>query len=74
MLYPGLPINSALLFELLRKLIHEFMIGYLLIDLWLSFTSIRTAYADELSLDKEQSSYNDLLDALRLSLKGYNIK
>jgi hypothetical protein len=25
-------------------------------------------------LDKEQASYNDLLDALRLSLKGYNIE
>jgi hypothetical protein len=36
-------------------------------------TSLRTAYANELSLDKEQTSYDDLLDALRLSLKGYNI-
>jgi hypothetical protein len=24
--------------------------------------------------DKEQTSYDNLLDALRLSLKGYNIK
>jgi hypothetical protein len=31
-------------------------------------TSLRTAYATELSLDKDQSSYNDLLDSLRLSL------
>lgn len=37
-------------------------------------TSLRTAYAKELSLDKEQTSYNDLLDALRLSLKGYNLE
>lgn len=37
-------------------------------------TSLRTAYATEYSLDKEQTSFNDLLDALRLSLKGYNIK
>ena len=37
-------------------------------------TSLRTAYAKELTLDKEQASYNDLLDALRLSLKGYNIE
>jgi len=37
-------------------------------------TSLRTAYAKELTLDKEQTSYDDLLDALRLSLKGYNIK
>ena len=25
-------------------------------------------------LDKEQTSYDDLLDALRLSLKGYSLK
>jgi hypothetical protein len=25
------------------------------------------------SLDKEETSYDDLLDALRLNLKGYNI-
>jgi hypothetical protein len=37
-------------------------------------TSLRTAYAREYSLDKEQTSYSDSLDALRLSLKGYNIK
>jgi hypothetical protein len=36
-------------------------------------TSLRTAYAKEYSLDKEQTSYNDSLDALRLSLKGYSI-
>jgi hypothetical protein len=36
-------------------------------------TSLRTAYAEELNLKKEQTSYSDLLDALRLSLKGYNI-
>jgi hypothetical protein len=37
-------------------------------------TSLRTAYAREYSLDKEQTSYSDSLDALRLSLKGYDIK
>lgn len=37
-------------------------------------TSLRTAYAEELNLKKEQTSYSDLLDALRLSLKGYNIE
>jgi len=26
------------------------------------------------SLDKEQTSHDDLLDALRLNLKGYHIK
>jgi hypothetical protein len=33
----------------------------------------RTTQAKEYSLDIEQTSYDDLLDALRLSLKGYNI-
>ena len=37
-------------------------------------TSLRTAYAKELPLDKDVTSYDDLLDALRLSLKGYNIE
>jgi hypothetical protein len=37
-------------------------------------TSLRTASAKELTLDKEQTSYDDLLDALRLALKGYNIE
>lgn len=36
--------------------------------------SIRTAQANEYSPDKEQTSYDDLLDALRPSLKGYNIE
>jgi hypothetical protein len=34
-------------------------------------TSLRTAYATEYSLNKDQTSYNDLLDSLRLSLRGY---
>jgi len=37
-------------------------------------TSLRTAYAKELDLQKDQTSYNDLLDGLRLSMKGYCIK
>jgi terminase large subunit-like protein len=36
--------------------------------------SLRTAYANDLSLDKQQTSYSDSLDALRLSLKGYKIE
>jgi hypothetical protein len=36
-------------------------------------TSLRTAWAEELNLKKDVTSYDDLLDALRLSLKGYNI-
>ena len=50
--------------------------GYLAIDPQFDklLTSLRTAYANELTLDKDQSSFNDLLDALRLSLKGYNIE
>jgi hypothetical protein len=35
--------------------------------------SLRTVQAKEYSLDKEQTSYHDLLDALRLSLKSYTI-
>jgi hypothetical protein len=37
-------------------------------------TSLRTAYVREYGLDKEQTSYSDLLDALRLGLKGFAIK
>jgi hypothetical protein len=37
-------------------------------------TSLRTAYAVELDLDKKQTSYDDLLDALRLGLKAYNFE
>ena len=50
--------------------------GYLAIDPKFDklLTSLRTAYANEYSLDKEQTSYDDILEALRLSLKGYNIK
>ena len=36
--------------------------------------SLRTAYANEYSLDKEQTSYSDSLDALRLACKMYPIK
>ena len=50
--------------------------GYLAIDEKHTnlLTSLRTAYAEELNLKKEQTSYSDLLDGLRLSLKGYDIK
>ena len=34
---------------------------------------LRTAWAKEYLLDKEQTSYSDSIDALRLSLKGYKI-
>ena len=37
-------------------------------------TSLRTTYAGELNLKKEQTSYDDLLEGLRLSLKGYQIE
>ena len=36
--------------------------------------TLRTAYANELSLDKSRSEYNDLTDALRLSCKMYKMK
>ena len=32
-----------------------------------------TAYANELSLDKEKTSYSDLLDAPRLACKMFNV-
>ena len=37
-------------------------------------TSLRTAWAEELSLDKKETTYDDLLDALRLALKGFNFE
>lgn len=36
--------------------------------------SLRTAWANELSLHKEQTSYSDSLDALRLSCKMFRMK
>jgi hypothetical protein len=35
--------------------------------------ALRTAYANEFSLDKEKMSYSDLLDALRLACKMFNV-
>jgi hypothetical protein len=35
---------------------------------------LRTAYAKEYSLDKEQTSYSDSIDALRLSCKMFKMK
>jgi len=50
--------------------------GYLAIDEKHDklITSLRTAYAEELNLKKDQTSYSDLLDAIRLALNGYNIE
>jgi hypothetical protein len=36
-------------------------------------TSLRTATVNEYTLDKEATSYDDLLDGLRLSLRGFSI-
>ena len=36
--------------------------------------ALRTAYANELSLDKSRSEYNDLTDACRLACKMYEMK
>ena len=36
----------------------------------LTYQEKRTVNAEELNLKKEQTSYSDLLDALRLALKG----
>ena len=35
--------------------------------------SLRTAYANELSLDKERTSYSDSIDALRLACRMYKM-
>jgi hypothetical protein len=50
--------------------------GYLAVDPKYDklLTSLRTAYAEELKLKKDVTSYDDLRDALRRSLKGYDIK
>ncbi|MGH9973266.1 MAG: hypothetical protein ACRD93_05150 [Nitrososphaeraceae archaeon] len=50
--------------------------GYLAIDPQYDklLTSLRTAYAKELVLQKEQTSYSDLLDASRLALNGFEFK
>jgi hypothetical protein len=39
-------------------------------------TSLRTAYAEELNLnlDKEATSYDDLIDSLQRALKGFQFK
>lgn len=36
--------------------------------------ALRTAWADGFRLDKDQTSYDDLLDAFRLSLWKYKFK
>ena len=50
--------------------------GYLAIEVKHDklLTSLRTAYAEELNLKKDQTSYDDMLDALRLGLKCYKIE
>ena len=35
--------------------------------------ALKTAVVNEYTLDKESTSYNDIFDAARLSLKAYNI-
>ena len=36
--------------------------------------SLRTAIANEYTLDKEDTSYDDILDAFRLSCRAYKIR
>jgi low affinity Fe/Cu permease len=36
--------------------------------------SLRTAQANDVSLEKEETSYDDILDATRLSLRCYGMK
>ena len=49
------------------------LVGYY-IRTYRSLSFVSRGVNRTVSLDKEQTSYDDLLDALRLSLKGYNIK
>lgn len=35
--------------------------------------SLRTATVNEYTLDKEATSYDDMFDALRLSLRGFKV-
>jgi hypothetical protein len=52
------------------KLLLEY--GYLSINpIFTKITASRTAVANEYNLDKEATSYDDCLDALRLSLRHY---
>jgi hypothetical protein len=37
-------------------------------------TSLHTAQSREYQLDKDVTQFEDSLDALRLSIKGYNLK
>jgi len=50
--------------------------GYLAIDKKYDklITSLRTAYAKGLTLDKQQTSYDDLIDGFRLGLKPFTFK
>ena len=41
---------------------------------WLKGNKIRTAVDNDGTLDKEATSYNDIFDAFRLSLKFYHFR
>ena len=71
-----LPVNFATEHE--QMLAHLHMLvnkGYLAIPEQFDklIISLRTAYANEYSLDKEQTSYYDSIDALRLACKMYKM-
>ena len=50
--------------------------GYLAIDpkYYKLITSLRTAYAEELNLKKDITSYDDLIDSIQFALKGFQFK
>jgi len=71
-----LPVNFGVEYKKMLLYLHLFISkDYLCIPKRFDklILSLRTAYAREFSLDKEQTSYSDSLDALRLSLKGFKI-
>lgn len=71
-----LPVNFGVEHKRMLSNLHLFISKeYLCIPLKYDklIISLRTAYANEYSLDKNETSYSDSLDALRLSLKSFKI-
>jgi hypothetical protein len=70
------PVNFSMEYRHMLGSMHSFMTkGYVAISQQHEklFISLRTAYAGEYSLDKKETSDDDSLDGLRLSLKGFKI-
>lgn len=69
-----LPVNFATSHKEMVSHLHMLMTkGYIAIPKKYDklLTSLRTAIVNELSLDKQETSYSDSFDSFRLALKGY---